>query len=140
VNFSKPSLHAPVLELAPHRASVAAELASVRAELVARAQKLTVPPIDTVDIPLTTVSLNSNFDAYVNVRFRGQPPACLTSLLVDSGNSTLIVPYYDQIASLETFSSDYQILAEAIQEPWGCPAKLLRGPVEIPTRTGDIMS
>jgi hypothetical protein len=51
-------------------------------------------------IPLTTVSLYSNFDAYIEVGFKGQAAGTTRSLLVDSGNSTLIVPRWEDIAAL----------------------------------------
>jgi hypothetical protein len=82
-------------------------------------------------IPLTTVSLSSNFDAYVNIQFRGQGPGSMTSLLVDSGNSLLIVPSWEEIQNLP----GYAVLGEA-QEPWGSPAKVVRGPIQLPTSGG----
>ena len=56
--------------------------------------------VQQVTIPLTTVSLAGNFDAYINVQFRGQSSGTLTSLIVDSGNSNLIVPSWEALAGL----------------------------------------
>lgn len=88
---------------------------------------------DRAVIPLTTVSLNSNFDAYINIQFRGHASGSMTSLIVDSGNSMLIVPYWEEIEGL----SGYTILVEETREPWGNPAKIVQGPIEIPTRSGE---
>jgi len=46
------------------------------------------------------------------------------------------VPDFSQVVSLPNFGSDYEILVDATQEPWGCPAKIVRGPIEIPTQSG----
>jgi hypothetical protein len=136
--MSIPSLHPPVLKTPAQRALVVGQLASVaqaRAQSMAIAGRSLAPP-GTLHIPLTTVSLSSNFDAYIDIRFHGQPDTSRTSLLVDSGNFSLIVPDYNVIAALPNFSTDYEILADSTHEPWGCPAKILRGPIEIPTQSG----
>jgi hypothetical protein len=136
--MSIPTLHPPVLKTSAHRALVAGQLASLaqaRAQSMALAARLPAPP-SALQIPLTTVSLSSNFDAYIDIRFRGQSDTSRTSLLVDSGNFSLIVPDYSVIAALPNFKTDYQILADSTHEPWGCPAKILRGPIEIPTQSG----
>jgi hypothetical protein len=86
-------------------------------------------------LPLTTVSLAGNFDAYINVQFRGQNSGPLTSLIVDSGNSNLIVPYWEALAEL----SYYAVLGE-VKEPWGSPAKVVRGPIDIPTADSQVYS
>ena len=53
--------------------------------------------------------------------------------MVNSGNDSLIVPYFSDIAMLPGFSKNYQVLEYDIQEPWGCPACKLRGPILLPT-------
>ena len=64
-----------------------------------------VAPPASVDISLSTVALNSSFDAYIYVSFAGSPPDTNVSLLLDSGNTVLVVPTlgghsgYTQLAS-----------------------------------------
>jgi hypothetical protein len=86
-------------------------------------------------IPLTTVSLQSNFDAKIHVTYPGSREAA-AELTVDSGNTSLIVPSYAAIAKLENFTSAYQVLATGLSEPWGCPANILRGPIQILAQGG----
>ncbi len=128
------SLH-PVLTDAPlHRDEAASKLHALAARQQSVLPRVAREVTDTtVRIPLTTVSLASNFDAYINIRFRGQPDNPLTSLLVDSGNSMLIVPSWEAVKDLP----GYETLGDAT-EPWGSPAKVVRGPVEIPTSTGGV--
>ena len=134
MRLSPHSLHPILIESASHRADVGLQLQSI-----ADKQQRVLPKLaaraatDTVGIPLTTVSLASNFDAYINIRFQGQPVESLTSLVVDSGNSNLIVPSWEAIQNLPA----YTVLGDG-KEPWGSPAKIVKGPIEIPTASGDI--
>jgi hypothetical protein len=82
-----------------------------------------------VRLQLTTVSLASNFDALISIRFDGQAPGTWTQLIVDSGNSTLIVPCWEAISG----RPGYTVLVEEATEPWGCPAKVVSGPIELET-------
>jgi hypothetical protein len=131
------SLHASVLKAPEHKELVAGRLASIAAgrfsAQIQQAPLVVAPP--SIDIPITTVSLNYNFDAYINVGFRGAT-ALSASLIVDSGNYSLIVPDYSVISGLPNFQADYTILADNVTEPWGCPAVILRGPIELPTAGG----
>lgn len=88
-----------------------------------------------VTIPLTTVSLNRNFDAYLDVSFASGAPGATVQTVVDSGNSMLIVPDWEDIASLSNWNTNYTILGSG-QEPWGCPAKIVRGPIHVATSGG----
>jgi hypothetical protein len=134
--YSKPSLHAPVLESIEHKNRVTAAFAMRASKaLAAAAPRIAVAPAS-VNIALTTVSMSANFDAYVDILFKGSSPRSPTSLLVDSGNASLIVPSIEEIQSLQNFSTDYAVLAQDVQEPWGCPADILQGPIELPTITG----
>jgi hypothetical protein len=137
MHYSSPSLHAPILKTPAHKDLLGAKLTSM-AEQRLSAPLADVPATtETVDIPLTTVSLASNFDAYISIRYGGAPAGATVELLVDSGNFSLIVPDYGSIAALPNFKTDYVILAdENVTEPWGCPAVILRGPIEIPTPDG----
>ncbi len=74
-----------------------------------------------------------NFDAYIVRSVKGQSSGQLTELIVDSGNSNLIVPCWEIIKDLP----GYTVLGEA-KEPWGSPANVVRGPIEIPTEGGAV--
>jgi len=114
---SRHSLHKAV-ELAPeHRAVIRSAAAQLSAfALAPEAAGATA----TNEIPLTTVSADSSFDAYINVCFPGAPAGSSLPLLVDSGNTTLIVPRWEDIQSIP----GYQVLGQAT-EPWGCPANVV---------------
>jgi hypothetical protein len=88
------------------------------------------------NIPLTTVSRDNGFDAYVSISFPGAGGALSEPLVVDSGNTSLIFPDYAAIAGLPGFSQNYKVLEYDIQEPWLCPACKLRGPIRIPLDDG----
>ena len=86
-----------------------------------------------VVINLTTVSLGSNFDAYIGVQFPGAngKPVGGVQLLVDSGHSNMIVPD----ASIFQNNPAYTVLGTA-NEPWGCPAQVIQGPFRLRTTAG----
>jgi hypothetical protein len=150
--ISPPTLHPPILETADDFAAIAGALTSLtdaRRQSIAR-PSAAVTPTSTIEIPLSTISRDSNFDALIHVRFVGAPDSrslCLWNgfeapgnpapcLLVDSGSSSLIVPDFACIEKLPNFNVNYQVLTKKdICEPFGCPAKLVKGPIEILTRT-----
>lgn len=132
MQFSRPSLHPPVIQAPEHLALARAQMASIPRPPAAAA----AAAADTLTVPLTTVSLNSNFDAYVDVWFPGGDPSKIAQLVVDSGNSVLIMPRWEDITAVPNHASSYTVLA-AGHEPWGCPANIVRGPVCIPTTTGN---
>jgi hypothetical protein len=136
--FAVPSLHPPVLTLPDHKTLVANRLQSIALSRVSRALVSAIVPsaATSIDIPLTTVSLQGNFDASINITYRGAQAGQVVPLLVDSGNTCLIVPKFADIASLPNFSSDYAVLAYNVWEPWQCPANVVRGPICIPTPSG----
>ena len=136
IYLSQHSLHPILIE------SPAQKLhATARLKAIAEKQQRLVPKAvsrivaDSAVIPLTTVSLASNFDAYINIQFRGQTGGALTSLLVDSGNSVLIVPSWEDIQNLP----GYTAIGEGT-EPWGSPAKIVRGPIDVPTQRGEVLT
>ena len=152
MKISGPSLHPPVLTSPEHQAAVAAQLKSIAsARLAAAAKASAAAPAPstapTIAIPLTTISRVNNFDALIKINFAGATPnasPCLWDdvgttgnpapcLIVDSGNSTLIVPDYDCIATTPDIAKNYQVLVDDIYEPFGCPAKIVRGPIQVPT-------
>jgi hypothetical protein len=137
VHFSKPSLHSPVVVWPEHKAAVErARVALMREE---KPKALAQPPVDSFEIPLTTVSLNSNFDAYIDIAFKGAPSGSTVTLLVDSGNSVLIVPRWEDLQALPNGSQNYQVLGQS-SEPWGCPANVVRGPISFTTANGSVYS
>jgi hypothetical protein len=95
-------------------------------------------PLDSLYVPLTTVSMAGSFDSYIDIQFEGAPASNVETLVVDSGNTTLIVPHWETIASLPNYATNYTILGTAT-EPWGCPANVVRGPINLTTITNDIV-
>lgn len=137
MSYSAPRLHPPVLRLDEQRKHVAFEMTTVADARMRDALSGAILPAtaSSIIIPLTTVSLQSNFDAKIHVSYPGsRDPAA--ELTVDSGNTSLIVPSYAAIAKLESFAQTYQVLATGLSEPWGCPANILRGPIQIPAQGG----
>jgi hypothetical protein len=80
--------------------------------------------------PITTVSMNYNFDAYIRVGFKGAHKSTAPHLIVDSGNTSLIVPHWEDIAAIANYEAHYQVLGQ-LTEPWGCPANVVKGPIEL---------
>lgn len=99
--------------------------------------RVTVPPVAprSYEFPITTVSMNYNFDAYINIGFLGADPANAPQLIVDSGNSNLIVPRWEDIAAIPNYQASYQVLGQ-FAEPWGCPANVVKGPIQLFDSTG----
>jgi hypothetical protein len=93
-------------------------------------------PQEGVDIALSTVSLASSFDAYLYVSFVGAPSNAQASLVVDTGNTVLVVPRWEDIAVISNWQATYTVLGQA-SEPWGCPANVVRGPIQLFTETGE---
>ena len=129
MSLSAPRLHAPVLpqkeqlDLVMPRLRIVIAVARQRMALAAAAAPITT----SVSIPLTTVSLRTNFDAMIHITYPWrQGPA--VELMVDSGNASLIVPSFDDIARFPNASRAYKVLARNVVEPWGCPANVLQGP------------
>jgi hypothetical protein len=136
--FSPPTLHPNVIATDPQR-----DLARKKMEALASRR----PPPDgehvtshvaagtAIGIQLTTVTAAGLFDSYIDVLsplphgLRVIQP----SLLVDSGNATLIVPYGEAL----TEANGYQVLGTTT-EPWGCPANVVKGPIQIATLNGSL--
>jgi hypothetical protein len=118
--FSPPRLHAPVALSPSHRQTVRAQFAALAAPKPVELAASNTP----VAIPLTTVSMSGNFDAYIQIQPPGGSP--VRSLVFDSGNSMLIMPYWSDFEN----ASGYAVLGGAT-EPWGCPAKVVRGPIAV---------
>src|ERR1700730_1175553 len=136
MSFSRPSLHPPVVSDSDHLAAVESEFSSLHARQMLTG-RLAASTLDSVQIHLTSVSANGNFDSKIAIRFRNA--ASSVDMLLDSGSSVLVVPYWESIAALQDWQSNYTILAE-MTEPWGCPAYVVVGPIDIPTVSGDIFT
>src|SRR5882672_1437015 len=133
--FAKPSLHPPVVVLPQHKAATEATVSSLSSER-RRETLLAAQSPNYLEVPLTTVSLNSNFDAYIDVSFKNAPADSAIQLLLDSGNSVLVVPRWEEIETLANRNRDYQVLGKR-SEPWGCPANVVRGPIVLATTSGE---
>ena len=132
MHFSPPTLHPTLLTDKQHQIHVHGRMSA----LLALRPRLGVQrPADDapVSIPLTTISQAGNFEARIEVQFPTANGPVLASLLVDSGNSTMIIPYGENLAG----APGYTVLGAAI-EPWGCRANVMKGPVQIITSDGSI--
>ncbi len=136
MGISRRALHPLVMETPVHHAILADAMAPRVATKGGAIAPRTVRGTS-IKIPLSTVSRVGNFDALISLRFGIPGNSVDVELIVDSGNDTLILPSFDVIKALPNFAADYTILSECIQEPYRCPAKLLRGPIVIPTPAGD---
>lgn len=132
MHFSRPKLHRPVVATDEHRNLVRDRIEALTSrrpksdERAADGSRLT--------IPLTAVAMSGNFDSYIEVQFPipgGRPVTA--QLLVDSGNDCLVVPHSDALVN-----SGAYIWHGSTVEPFGCPAYLLQGPLQIPTLDGSI--
>ena len=104
----------------------------------------TALPAPKVDLFVTTVTGPTTsdpvgFDSYIYLGFAGWNTDRFISALVDSGNTTLIVPYWEEIAAIPDSQSLYTVLGTA-PEPWGCPANVVRGPIQIATADGQALT
>jgi hypothetical protein len=126
---SGPTLHPPVLRQQVDIDLVAKSLAV----LVEQRQREALPqiaigPPDNLPIPIDSVSKDGNFDAYIHVGLVGGGGQNI-KLLVDSGNSTLILPHFEAISQLQNFNEDYHVELSGVKEPWGAQANIVRGPI-----------
>ena len=128
-------LHPSVIDLSHDKSGVLAQIHALNLKRRSRLVSVpaAAPAAPSITVPLTTVSLSSNFDAYVNIQFPGDTSGATTTLLVDSGNSVLIVPSWEQIQGFP----GYKVLGSG-HEPWGSPANIVQGPIEIPTADGGV--
>lgn len=134
MNFSPPTLHPTLIENDEQRSLIQQEMqnrAALRAPEVA--VLAAAGEMEMVTIPLTTVSEQGGFDAWIDVRFPTPGAPVTASLLVDSGNSMMIVPNGEALAGVP----GYTILGTAT-EPWGCPANVVQGPLQLVTQDGSL--
>jgi hypothetical protein len=137
------SLHHSGLRRSAHQAALVARLRTVgqRRFTAAKAIPLAAPSAG-MQVPLSTVTYQPNppaslgsFDSQIDISFEGAAAGAPVQLMVDSGNTTLIIPRYEDIAGL----AGYTVLAQNTKEPWGCPAHIVRGPIILPTRSSGIL-
>ena len=137
-HFSRPSLHPPVISSPDDKQLAETQLSSLLARQASSVESDAAATLGSIQVPLTTVSKLGNFDSYISVGFRStsgtQKPV---SMLFDTGNIVLVAPYWEAIEALPDWQSNYQVLC-AGTEPWWCPANVVRGPIEISTRLGQI--
>jgi len=73
------------------------------------------------------------------VVFEGAAPSRENHLIVDSGNTSLIVPRWEDIAAIANYQSRYQVLGQ-VTEPWGCPANVVKGPIQLYDSRGSVFT
>jgi hypothetical protein len=132
MHFSPPTLHASFVQNDEQRLLVRNQMQTLAVRRAAATARRAADD-QMVMIPLTTVSEAGNFDAWVDVQFPAPGGIVTASLLVDSGNTTMIIPNGEALVGVP----GYTILGTAT-EPWGCPANVVQGPVQIVTRDGSI--
>lgn len=134
---SRHSLHAATLKSDQSKKIALDVMKRMTAAAPVRRAMPGVPP-GVLAIALTTVSEAGSFDAYINVSLRGAAAGAVTPLLFDSGNSVMVYPHFEEIQALPNFATDYNVLG-AGSEPWGCPANVIQGPIELTTTAGEIV-
>jgi hypothetical protein len=133
--LSKPSLHAPVLRTQAQKDLVRdrlSALAKQRQQRPAPVAPMAAAAGGPISIPLDTVTSDGDFDTNINITYRNAAPNFSIPMLLDTGNSTLIVPDFSAIATLPDFCTNYKVLNYNATEPWGCPACIVSGPIVIP--------
>jgi hypothetical protein len=135
--MSRSALHPTVVQDASDVQFVSTSLASIMAarHLKAAGGAAQLAPDADIQIPIDSVSKAGSFDAYIHVGLVGGGPPDIP-LMVDSGNSTLILPDYGAISQLPDFDKNYQVAPNDVTEPWGAPAKLVTGPIVLPREGG----
>lgn len=133
MHFSPPTLHPGVIATDEQRELVRRAIDAQSARR-AGAEATRVGAGARIPIPLTTVSAGGSFDSYIVVQFPNPGGAAMTeALLVDSGNTVMILPHVGSLLDCGL----YAFLGSS-WEPWGCPAYVLRGPLQIPTADGRV--
>jgi hypothetical protein len=131
--FSPPTLHPPLITTDQDRDFVRSKIAALTAGRPKRAAGR-IAAGTSFSIPLTTVSKLGNFDSLIDVQFSYQGGKRLrATLLADSGNSSMIIPNGEDLVGVP----GYTILGTA-REPWGCPANVVQGPLQIVATDGGI--
>ena len=87
--------------------------------------------VGSVSIPISTVSASGNFDALIDVIVAGLAPV---PTCFDTGNSCLVLPYFEKISSAPNFLARYKVWPEVVEEPFGARARPVRGAVAFSAR------
>src|ERR1700748_3234229 len=103
MSFSPPTLHPSFVRNEAQRSFVR-ERMRIHAALRAEAAGLQVAAEEAVEIPLTTVSEQGRFDAWIGVQFPAPGGGVTATLLVDSGNSMMIVPNGEDLAGVPGYT------------------------------------
>jgi hypothetical protein len=130
---SGPTLHPPVLKDQSEIQFVSKSMALL-AEQRQSESEIAMAPDANIRVPIDSVSKDGSFDAYIHVGLVGGDYPNI-KLLVDSGNSTLILPHFEAISRLPNFKKDYKVEPDTVNEPWGAPVRIVTGPIVLP-RTG----
>ena len=135
--MSRAALHPTVVQDPADVQFVSRSLATmVDARRLAAPAGTAAAPADDADIYVTidSVSKDGNFDAYIHVGVVGGDQDI--PLMVDSGNSSLILPSLDVITEIPGYDKIYDVGTDTVTEPWGAPAKLVTGPIVLPCEGG----
>lgn len=135
MHFSPPRLHPKLITRDEQKDHVQQQMQARALRRRAAASRRVADADENVTISLTTVSGQGSFDAWLDVEFPAPAGTVTASLLVDSGNTMMIIPNGEDLVGVAA----YTILGTAT-EPWGCPANVVRGPVQIATRDGGTYS
>ena len=94
--FSQPKLHPPVVTTDEHRNLVGDKIEALASRRPTSDGRVAAG--SRVIIPLTTVAKSGNFDSYIQVQFPNPGGSPVTfQLLVDSGNTCMIVPHAEAL-------------------------------------------
>lgn len=125
--FSPPALHPQLFTTDQHRDLVRSKIAA----LAAGRPKGAARPFAagaSLSVPITTVSMGTNFDSFIDVYFPNpNGPPIQSTLLVDSGNNNMIIPNGDDLVGVP----GYTILGTAPSPFTSCPSNIVRGPLLI---------
>lgn len=136
ISRSGPTLHPPVLKDQSDIQFISKSIELLAEQRRSEAISETAIVADAnIRVPIDSVSKDGSFDAYIHVGLVGGDYPNI-KLLVDSGNSTLILPNFDAISQLPNFKNDYKVEAENVKEPWGAPANIVMGPIALPRAGG----
>ena len=136
--MSRPALHPKVVQDSVDVQSVSTSLATmVDARRLSAAATAAVVAADDAEIhvPIDSVSKDGSFDAYIHVGLVGGTGQDI-KLMVDSGNTTLILPHLEAITQIPNYAEIYDVGTDTVTEPWGAPARLVTGPIVLPCEGG----
>ncbi|HEY3755216.1 MAG TPA: hypothetical protein VGL42_03605 [Opitutaceae bacterium] len=131
-------LHRSIVKDAVDRRKVEEKLRKLSSDrLKRRLAPLAAPvPGGALAIELSTVSKDGTFDAWVDIQFDGGPANQSAPMIVDSGNTVLVVPRWEDIQGL----SGYTLLGQVKYGPFNSvDVNVVEGPILIPTQGGGVL-